>query len=82
MCGTAAHLVDHVLPAGVPVRQWVLSVPYELRLLLARNPAALSATGRLFVAEILRWQGEQARLVGLRGSRGGAISFPQRFGGS
>jgi len=23
----AAHLVDHVLPPDVPVRQWVLSVP-------------------------------------------------------
>jgi hypothetical protein len=77
----AAHLVDHVLP-DVAMRQWVLSVPYELRLLLARDPRALSATGRIFVEEIFRWQRERARLQGLRGVRGGALAFPQRFGGS
>src|SRR5947209_4371174 len=30
MTETAAHLVDHVLPM-VPVRQWVLSLPFVLR---------------------------------------------------
>ena len=34
MAQTAAHLVDHVIPR-VPVRQWVLSLPILLRLLLA-----------------------------------------------
>jgi hypothetical protein len=34
MAETAAHLVDHVLPE-VPVRQWVLSVPFSLRYRLA-----------------------------------------------
>ena len=29
----------------VPLRQWVLSVPFELRLLLARDPRALTAVG-------------------------------------
>jgi hypothetical protein len=83
MCGTAAHLTDRVLP-DVPVRQWVLSVPFELRLLLAREPAALSAAGRIFVQEILRWQRIQAhiRASSNQALRGGAISFPQRFGGS
>ena len=33
----AAHLVDHVIP-HVPVRQWVLSLPIPLRLLLAAQP--------------------------------------------
>jgi hypothetical protein len=88
MCGTAAHLTDRVLP-DVPLRQWVLSVPFELRLLLAKNAAALSAVGRIFVQEILRWQREQA-LRSLPAPpadaptqfRGGAICFPQRFGGS
>jgi hypothetical protein len=66
MCGTAAHLVDHVFP-GVPVRQWVLSVPFELRLLLAKNHRALSAVGRIFVREVFHWQREQAALRGIRG---------------
>ena len=37
MAQTAAHLVDHVIP-HVPVRQWVLSLPFPLRLLLAAQP--------------------------------------------
>ena len=37
----------------VPLRQWVLSVPFELRLLLARDPRALTAVGRIFLQEIL-----------------------------
>jgi hypothetical protein len=34
MAQRAAHLVDHVLP-DVPIRQWVLSLPYQLRYRLA-----------------------------------------------
>jgi ribosomal protein S27E len=37
---TSAHLVDHVFPE-VPVRQWVLSFPWPLRLLFASRPDAL-----------------------------------------
>jgi hypothetical protein len=37
MTQTAAHRVDHVIPQ-VPVRQWVLSLPIPLRLLLAAQP--------------------------------------------
>jgi len=81
MCGTAAHLTMHVIP-DVPVRQWVLSVPFELRLLLARDARALTAVGRIFVQQIFRWQRECAGIAGLRRVRGGAICFPQRFGGS
>ena len=39
--------------------------------------------GRIFVQEIFRWQRESAGIAGLlRRVRGGAICFPQRFGGS
>jgi hypothetical protein len=37
MNAQAAHLVYHVLPA-VPLRQWVLTVPFEIRALLAFDP--------------------------------------------
>ena len=37
MAQTAAQLVDHVIP-HVPVRQWMLSLPFPLRLLLAAQP--------------------------------------------
>jgi len=55
MSATAAHLADHVFP-DVPVRQWVLSVPFELRLLLAKRADALNTVGRIFVEEVFRWQ--------------------------
>jgi hypothetical protein len=37
MAERAAHLADRVLP-DVPIRQWVLSVPYPLRYGLAGGP--------------------------------------------
>jgi hypothetical protein len=67
----------------------VLSVPFELRLLLARKPDALSAVGRIFIEEVFRWQRSLGIRMGLSTTaaaseklRGGAICFPQRFGGS
>ena len=47
MAGTAAHLVDCVLPA-VPVRQYVLAFPYELSGLAATRPEVLRALSRIF----------------------------------
>ena len=41
MADSAAHLVDEVLPKR-PIRQWVLSVPFPLRYLLATNPQVMS----------------------------------------
>jgi hypothetical protein len=40
MAEVAAHLVDHVLPV-VPIRQWVLSLPYSLRTMLGYDPELL-----------------------------------------
>jgi hypothetical protein len=42
MADTAAHLVDRVLPA-VPMRQWVLFLPFALRYRLAYDAALTSA---------------------------------------
>ena len=82
MSNTAAHLVDHVIAPDVTLRQWVLSVPFELRLLLAPKPAALSAIGRIFVQEIQHWQRQQAEALGFEHAEGAAVSFCQRFGSS
>ena len=41
MADTAAHLVDRVFPE-VPVRQWVLSVPYALRYSLAYDSSPVT----------------------------------------
>jgi len=82
MSNTAAHLVDHVIAPDVTLRQWVLSVPFELRLLLAAKPEALSAIGRIFVHEIQRWPRQRAEALGFERVEGAAVSFCQRFGSS
>ena len=81
MCNGAAHLVDNVVP-NVPVRQWVLSVPFELRLLLACRADAFGAVTSLFISEVFRWQREQAREDGLTKIRYGALVMQHRFGSS
>ena len=68
MSGTAARLVDRVVP-NVRFRQWVVSVPFELRLLLASRADALTAVGRIAVEEILRWQRQQARARNLNAKK-------------
>jgi hypothetical protein len=51
MANTTAHLVDRVLP-DVPVRQFVLSLPFELRPLAAFKADVLTALSRIFVEAI------------------------------
>ena len=41
MAESAALLVDEVLPQRA-MRQWVLSVPYQLRFLIAYQPKVMS----------------------------------------
>ena len=81
MSNTAAHLVDRVLPA-VPVRQWVLSLPFELRALAAFRADVLSAIGRLFVEALFARYRARARDQGLGALECGAVTFVQRFGSS
>src|SRR5262249_40742182 len=78
MSNEAACLTDRVLP-NAPLRQWVLSLPFELRGLAATKPDVLTALGRIFAEEIAR---VTKRLANIAGAETGAISFPQRFGGS
>jgi hypothetical protein len=42
MAQTAANVVDHVLPQDVPLRQWVLTFPFELRARLGFDAELLS----------------------------------------
>ena len=77
MANTGAHLVDRVLP-DVPLRQYVLSLPQELRMLAAFKPAVLGALGRLFVAAIFAHYRKRARSAGLPRPQCGAVTFVQR----
>jgi hypothetical protein len=76
MAERAAHLVDHVFP-DVPVRQWVLSLPYHLRYRLAWDRDLC----RVVVA-VFRVLCKGARAAGLEQGRGGAVAVIQRFGGA
>ncbi len=83
MSETAAHIVDRVLPA-VPVHQWVLSVPFELRARLAADPAALTLTSRVFFEEMRRRYRHASGIARTDDVRveGGALTFVHRGGGS
>ncbi len=78
MRNTAAFLVDRVLP-NVPIRQYVLSLPYELRLLAAARPAVVTALGRMFVEAIFD---ELRRNVAPPDAQCGAVSLLHRAGDS
>ncbi len=78
MAERAAHLVDAVLP-DVPVRQWVLSLPYRLRYQLAWRHDVCRGVIRVFMAAVLRQLRDIARQAG---GRGGGVAIIQRFGGA
>ncbi len=80
MAELAAHLVDAVLP-HVPVRQWVLTLPYRLRYLLAYNHALCRAVLAVHVRAVLGFYRRRARRRGVADGRGGAVTVIQRFGG-
>ncbi len=81
MTERAAHLVDDVFP-DVPVRQWVLSVPYRLRYLLAWDHDICPDVAAILSRAIFRVLREGARDVGVEDGRGGGVVVIQRFGGS
>jgi len=81
MAERAAHLVDHVFP-DVPVRQWVLSLPYRLRYRLAWDHDLCRAVVAVSMRAVLGWLRRRARLDEVADGRGGAVAIVQRFGGA
>src|SRR5712691_6839475 len=80
MAETAAHLVDHVFPV-VPVRQWVLSIPFALRYRLAYDSSLLSDILNIFIRVVFGHLRRRASdLLGLKFSQCGAVTFVQRCG--
>lgn len=79
MANTAAYLVDRVLP-DVPVRQYVLTLPYELRKLAAFRADVLTALARIFVESVFAVYRAQARRRAIVAPQGGSVTFVQRFG--
>ena len=85
MAATAAHLVDRVLPE-VPVRQWVLTLPFPLRLGCAFDRELQGSLRRIFVRAVTSGHARRARARGLPpgalGYRSGAVNVTQRAGGA
>ncbi len=78
MCNEAAQIVDRVVP-NVPIRQWVLSLPWELRGIVAAKRGVFGALDRIFAEEIAR---VTKRLAGIADAATGSLGIPQMFGGS
>ena len=79
MVETSAHLIDHVIPT-VPVRQWVLSFPWPLRLLFARQPSTLSRCLAVITRAIETDLIHRAGRTRASGAQTGVVTLVQRFG--
>jgi hypothetical protein len=84
MADSAAHLVDrdagpYVFPDR-PVRQWVLSVPYQLRFLLAAQPQVITKVLAIVHRVISTWLIKRAGLTVKSGAQTGAVTLLQHFG--
>lgn len=77
----AEHLVRNVFPT-VPVRQWVLSLPRNLRFLAAREPKVASRLLEIFTRTLSAWQRRAARRTGVADPRTAGVTAVQRFGGA
>jgi RNase P protein component len=80
MTETAAHLVDSVLPLK-PIRQWVISFPFPIRLCLAVRPKIMAKALDITHTTISAYYRKKANLPKPK-SKTGAVTLIQRFGGS
>ena len=79
MHDVSLHLEEKVLPRA-PYRQWVLSLPFTLRYLLARDGRLQRDVLGVLLSAVKRHYLRAASARGLKGAQFGAVSFPQRFG--
>lgn len=85
MSETAAHLVDNVLPHK-NIRQWVLTFPIPIRLLLAVKPQIVAKALEISHSVIATYYRKKANQSGAtlttKTAKTGAVTLIQRFGGS
>ena len=79
MADLAAHWLDHMLP-DVPIRQWVLTLPWPLRYRLAWDPDLLADVLAVYLRVLFRWQQLRAKRLSSEAVQSGAITAIQRFG--
>jgi len=80
MAQQAAHLVDYVLPKDTPYRQWVLTLPYDLRLRAAYDPKVMDIVTKAFVGAVQGYYEDLGAVAGLSKPSWGGVSVVQRFG--
>ena len=81
MASTAKHLVEEVIPE-VPIRQWVLSMPYTHRFLLATRPEYLRSVLAIYHRTLKTFYSKNAKAKNISNPKVGAITVVQRFGGA
>ncbi len=79
MADTAARWVDRLLPE-VPWRQWVLTMPFPLRLRLAWDPELLTEVLGVFQRAIASRLRLLARRKGRPGGQHASVTAVQHFG--
>jgi hypothetical protein len=78
MAEHTANLVDHVLPPRVPLRQFVLTLPFELRYRLAYDSKLLGKVTRIFVDTVLGFYRRKLAQAGTLRGTSGAVTAIQR----
>jgi hypothetical protein len=81
MSDEAAWLVDAVLPRA-PYRQWTLTFPFAVRLMMARDHRLITAIFGIAMRILFAWQRRQARRAGHPAAKSAAVVAVQRFGGA
>jgi hypothetical protein len=77
MSAGALNLVDHVLP-DVPIRQFVLTMPFPLRFPLAFDGKLLGQVVRIFTDTVAGWYRRRHADRGLPAGDSGAVTVIQR----
>ncbi len=77
MAEAATHLVDEVFPEK-PMRQWVLTFPFHLRFLFAREPKIMGEVLGIVNRTLSTFLIKKAGLTRKSGAKTGSVTFIQR----
>ena len=73
---------EHGVLHRAPVRQWVLSLPFELRYRLAWDHQLCRAVFAVYTRALLGFYRKRAKASGHQDGRTGTVTVIQRFGGA